>query len=32
VRVEWDRFTSLGNAATGEFDIDLYSVGVVLRF
>jgi OOP family OmpA-OmpF porin len=32
VRAEWERFNKLGNAGTGEFDIDLYSVGLMFRF
>jgi len=33
VRVEWERFTNMGDALdTGEGDTDLYSVGVVFRF
>jgi OOP family OmpA-OmpF porin len=32
VRAEWERYTDLGNAGTGQFDIDLYSVGLMFRF
>lgn len=33
VRGEWERYDSLGDAATtGEFDVNLYTVGVVWRF
>jgi hypothetical protein len=32
VRAEWERYVGLGNGATGEIDLDVYSVGVMLRF
>jgi|APFre7841882724_1041349.scaffolds.fasta_scaffold98783_2 OOP family OmpA-OmpF porin len=32
VRAEWERFTGLGGAGSGDFDIDLYSVGLLFRF
>lgn len=32
VRADWERFVGLGNAVTGEVDLDVYSVGVVLKF
>jgi OOP family OmpA-OmpF porin len=32
LRAEWERFVDLGNAGTGQFDIDLYSVGLMFRF
>jgi OOP family OmpA-OmpF porin len=32
LRVEWQRYADVGDANTGEFDIDLYSVGLLFRF
>jgi OOP family OmpA-OmpF porin len=32
VRAEWERFVGLGSAQTGEVDLDVYSVGLMLRF
>ena len=32
VRAEWERYMDVGNANTGEFDIDLYSIGLLFRF
>ncbi len=32
VRAEWERFTGLGGAGAGDFDLDLYSVGLLFRF
>lgn len=32
VRAEWERFTGLGGAGTGDFDLDMYSVGLLFRF
>jgi OOP family OmpA-OmpF porin len=32
LRTEWERYTGLGGAGSGDFDIDLYSVGVLFRF
>jgi OOP family OmpA-OmpF porin len=32
VRAEWERFVGLGSAQTGEVDLDVYSIGVMLRF
>jgi hypothetical protein len=33
LRAEWERFPGVGNpATTGEADVDLYSIGIVLRF
>jgi OOP family OmpA-OmpF porin len=32
IRAEWERYVDLGNAATGAVDLDVYSVGVMLRF
>jgi OOP family OmpA-OmpF porin len=32
LRLEWERYMDVGNANTGELDIDLYSVGLLFRF
>lgn len=32
VRLEWERFDNLGNDDTGRGDVDLWSLGAVLRF
>jgi OOP family OmpA-OmpF porin len=32
LRVEWQRYADVGDANTGEFDIDLYSAGLLFRF
>jgi opacity protein-like surface antigen len=32
LRFEWQHYVSVGDANTGEFDIDLYSVGLLFRF
>jgi OOP family OmpA-OmpF porin len=32
VRAEWERFAGLGGAGAGDFDLDLYSVGLLFRF
>jgi OOP family OmpA-OmpF porin len=32
VRIEWERYVGVGNDLTGEVDLDVYSVGVMLRF
>ncbi len=32
VRAEWERFVGLGSAQTGEVDLDVYSIGLMLRF
>lgn len=32
MRAEWERFVGLGSGQTGEVDLDVYSVGVMLRF
>jgi hypothetical protein len=31
VRVEWERYPDIGTASTGVVDLDVYSVGVMLR-
>jgi hypothetical protein len=32
VRIEWERYPDIGTASTGVVDLDVYSVGVMLRF
>ncbi len=32
VRAEWERFVGLGSGQTGEVDLDVYSIGLMLRF
>jgi opacity protein-like surface antigen len=32
LRAEWKRFVDVGDANTGEFDLNLYSVGLLFRF
>jgi OOP family OmpA-OmpF porin len=32
LRLEWERYTDVGNDSTGEIDVDLYSVGMQWRF
>jgi OOP family OmpA-OmpF porin len=32
LRLEWQHYVKVGDANTGEFDIDLYSVGLLFRF
>jgi OOP family OmpA-OmpF porin len=32
LRAEWQRYVDVGDANTGEFDINLYSVGLLFRF
>jgi OmpA-OmpF porin, OOP family len=32
LRLEWERYMNVGNANTGELDIDLYSIGLLFRF
>ena len=32
LRAEWDRYLNVGDGNTGQFDIDLYSLGVLFRF
>jgi hypothetical protein len=32
LRGEWKRFVDVGDANTGEFDLNLYSVGLLFRF
>ena len=32
LRAEWERFVGLGSAQTGKIDLDVYSVGLMLRF
>jgi OOP family OmpA-OmpF porin len=32
LRVEWERILDVGNANTGEFDLSVYSVGLLFRF
>jgi opacity protein-like surface antigen len=32
LRAEWKRFVDVGDANTGEFDLNLYSVGLLYRF
>jgi OOP family OmpA-OmpF porin len=32
LRIEWQRYADVGNSNTGEFDVDLYSAGLLFRF
>jgi OOP family OmpA-OmpF porin len=32
VRAEWERLVGVGSGQTGEVDLDVYSVGLILRF
>lgn len=32
VRAEWQRYTNMGGEATGESDVDVLSIGVLVRF
>jgi len=32
LRMEWERFVGLGETDTGEFDVDVYFVGLLFRF
>jgi len=32
LRAEWQRYVNVGDANTGEFDLNLYSVGLLFRF
>jgi OOP family OmpA-OmpF porin len=32
LRVEWQRYVDVGDANAGEFDVELYSVGLLFRF
>jgi OOP family OmpA-OmpF porin len=32
LRLEWERFVGLGETDTGEFDVDVYFVGMLFRF
>jgi OOP family OmpA-OmpF porin len=32
VRVEWERYPDIGTASTGVVDLDVYSLGMMLRF
>jgi OOP family OmpA-OmpF porin len=32
VRAEWQRYTNMGGEATGESDVDVLSIGAVVRF
>ena len=32
VRAEWQRYENVGGASTGEDDLDVFSIGVIVRF
>ena len=32
LRVEWQLYADVGDSNAGEFDVDLYSVGLLFRF
>ena len=32
VRLEWERYAGLGETDTGEFDVDVYFIGMLFRF